>query len=265
MTPGWGAHASGSLDAVNASVRVATLNCRNAVDGWPKRRRLLMDQLIELNPHVIGLQELRHFLPAQASWIAREVGRRTGQAYWLHDTYKTGLWWLWEGIAILSQLPILERDSLGLDGDNRVANFARLRLPAGGLLDVYNTHLAARGAEVRRAQVEAILAWMTRRPGTAQILLGDFNAAPSAASIRFACQTLRSAYAEANGSEPERTVPTPLRRVADWSRGVVLDYIFVNDAVEVRDARVTFDRPAAGDVRLYASDHFGLAATVSVR
>ncbi len=241
------------------------MNCRNAVDGWPKRARLLVDQLVELAPDVIGLQELRHFFPSQAKWIAGQVGLRTGEAHWLHTTYKSGLWWLWEGIGILSRLPIVERDDLLLAGDNRVANFARLRLADGRLLDVYNTHLAREGADVRKAQVQTILQWMGRRPGTPQVLVGDFNATPSAQSIRLACQSLCSAFMAANGAEPARTVPTPLRRVADPSWGVVLDYIFVNDAVDVHEAKVTFDKPAADDPRLYPSDHFGLVASITIR
>ena len=247
-----------------STIRVATLNCRNAVDNWPKRARLLTDQLARLAPDVIGLQELRHFLPPQAARIAREVGRRTGDAHWLHTAYKTGLWWLWEGIGILTRLPIVERSNLRLAGDHRVATFARLRLPGGGVLDAYNIHLGG-GPDVRRSQAEAVLRWMATRPGTAQVLVGDFNATPRSATMRSTLERLRSAYAAVHGQEPPRTVPTPLRRHGDPARGAVLDYILVNDRIDVHDASVTFDEPATDDPRLYASDHFGLAATISVR
>ena len=243
-------------------IRVATLNCRNAVDRWSQRRWLLVEQLAELNPHVIGLQEVRHF-PSQAAWIARQVGSRTGQAHWLHATYKGGPWWLLEGIAILTRLPILERDSLRLPGGTRVAGFARLSLGTG-TVDVYNTHLAPWNAAVRHLQMKAVLEWMGARPRTPQVLVGDFNASPTTASIRLACQSLQSACAVANGTEPARTVPTPLRRPGS-SRGVVLDYIFVNHQVDVGEARVTFDRPAAEDAGLYPSDHYGLMATITLR
>jgi endonuclease/exonuclease/phosphatase family metal-dependent hydrolase len=45
----------------------------------------------------------------------------------------------------------------------------------------------------------------------------------------------------------------------------VLDYIFVNDRVEVHDGWLAFDRPGVGDPTLYPSDHFGLAATLTLR
>jgi endonuclease/exonuclease/phosphatase family metal-dependent hydrolase len=246
-----------------STIRVATLNCRNTADNWRKRSRLLIDQLVELDPDVIGLQELRHF-PSQGGWIAREAGWRARQPLWLYPAYKTGLWWFWEGIAILTRFPILERETLKLAGQNRVANFTRVRLPAGGVLDFYNTHLTSAGAETKKAQAKAILEWMASRPGTPQVLVGDFNAAPSSPAIRFVLESLRSAHAVAYGTEPPRTVPTPLRRTADPSHGVVMDYILVNDRVAVQDAWLTFDRPAPGDPQLYPSDHFGVAATLTV-
>ena len=57
-------------------VRIATLNVRNTADGWRRRRELLVRQLLELDPDVIGLQELRS-IPDQAASIARQAKRRT--------------------------------------------------------------------------------------------------------------------------------------------------------------------------------------------
>jgi hypothetical protein len=65
---------------------------------------------------------------------------------------------------------------------------------------------------------------------------------------------LRSAYAEVHGTEPPRTVP---------GNGV-LDYILVNPLVVVLDAWVDFDRPSPTDPTLLPSDHFGLAAVLSL-
>lgn len=252
-------------ETVNGStIRIATLNCRNATDQWRRRRGLLLDQLVALRTDVIGLQELRHFIPAQGRWIAERVGTRTTTAHWLHTTYKTGLWWWWEGIGILTRLPVVERSWLEL-GSTRVANVTRLELPDGGVLDFYNTHLASRGAGVRTAQAARILEWMATRPGPPQVLAGDFNAAPTARSIGLVRERLQSAYALANGAEPAKTVPTPLRRRGMGAgRESVLDYLFVNDRVRVLEARLAFDACDPGDPHLYPSDHFGLVATVSI-
>ena len=222
-----------------------------------------MDQLVELSPDVIGLQELRHFVPPQAGWIAREAGRRTARAHWFQAAYKTGLYWFWEGIGILTRLPVVEPATLPLPGDHRVAVVARLRLPDGGVLDFYNTHVGGRSEE-KRAEVETLMRWMATRSGTPQVLVGDFNATPTSAVMQPARQALRSAFVVVHGTEPDRTVPTPLRHGTLPPGGDVLDYILVSGDVEVHDATVVFDRAAPEDPTIYASDHFGLAATISI-
>lgn len=226
----------------------------------------MTSQLAELEPDVIGLQELRHFYPRQARWIANQVtSRDRALSYDVHSTYKSGWWWFWEGIAILTRLPVVGRDRLRLRGDARVANVVRLRLADGQLLDFYNVHLASGVANeaLRTRQASQLLAWMDSRTGVAQVLVGDFNARPSGPTIELLSQSLRSAYQAVHGSEPARTIPTPLGGRS--GPGVVIDYLFVNDGIEVHDAWVTFDRVEDKQPPVAASDHYGLAAKVSVR
>ena len=45
----------------------------------------------------------------------------------------------------------------------------------------------------------------------------------------------------------------------------MIDYIFVNELVDVQEAWVTFDKVDDGDERLCASDHYGLAAKIALR
>jgi endonuclease/exonuclease/phosphatase family metal-dependent hydrolase len=255
-----------SSGAGAAEIRIATLNVRNTADRWRRRRPLLVRQLVELAPHVIGLQELRS-IPDQAAGIRHAVERASGGrlAYQHHATYKTGLWGLWEAIGTLTRLPIVDRGSLALRGQYRVAQRVTVALPhAGGLLEVYNAHLASVGESVRTAQAGRILDWMRSGGRAPQVLLGDFNAPPGSPTIDLITRSLRSAHAAVHGREPSRTVPTPLRAAAAGA-GSVLDFVFVSDAVEVHDARVVFDQVEPGDGRLVASDHYGLVATVSVR
>jgi endonuclease/exonuclease/phosphatase family metal-dependent hydrolase len=233
-------------------IRVATLNCRNTSDRWRRRRPLLLRQLVALAPDVIGLQELRRF-PDQAGWIAGRAGYRSDRAY------KTGAAGLWEGVATLSRLPVVERASIPLGGQHRVAQRVTVELPDGGVMEVYNAHLVSGDEGERYRQAARLLEWMSGRRPVAQVLVGDFNATPALASVRLLGERLRSAHVVVHGAEPERTVPTPLRRGAA-GRGLVLDYVFVNDLVEVHEAGVVFDE-LDGD--LAASDHYGLLATLS--
>lgn len=239
------------------AVVVGTLNVRHTADRWAARAPLLLEQLEELDPDIIGLQEVRR-LPGQARWIATAVARRGGlqqQAWEVRTAYKTGVKRLWEGIAVLSRLPIIGHARLRLGADSRVAQRVTVGLPHGPALDVYNVHLADGGEDVRTAQAGRLLAWMDERPDVPTVLVGDLNSRPGSAPVRALTTRLRSAYALVHGSEPPRTVP----------RGPVLDYILVDDRIVVADAWVTFDRPDSGDPQLLPSDHFGLAASVSVR
>lgn len=247
-------------------MRIGTLNCRNTADGWTDRAALLAPQLVELQPDVIGLQELRHFYPRQARWLAnRAAALDQSLTYGVHPTYKSGVWWFWEGIATLTRLPIVERGQLRLEGQARVANVTRVRLPDGELLDFYNVHLASGVANegVRTKHAGQLLDWMGSRPGVAQVLVGDFNSRPAAPTIGLVSERLRSAYRAVHGTEPERTIPTPLGGRS--GQGVVIDYVFVNDRIEVHDAWLTFDRVEDKAPTVVASDHYGLAATISLR
>lgn len=246
-------------------IRVGTLNCRNTANGWRRRRRVLLPQLAELDPDLIGLQELRRW-PSQARWINRALNDRVGDGapYDAQRTYKTGLFGLWEGIGVLSRLPIVDRGRLDLQVHNRVANHVAVELPGGGVLDFYNTHLSSKTPEARTAQARLLLQWLAERADNPQVLVGDFNAPPGEPAIGLLTESLRSAHAVVHGHEPDKTVPTPLRGPAQGPEAV-LDYVFVNDRVDVHEAFVTFERSAPDDPRLVASDHYGLMAVVSVR
>ncbi|HEX7277503.1 MAG TPA: endonuclease/exonuclease/phosphatase family protein [Acidimicrobiales bacterium] len=241
-----------------SAVVVATLNVRNTADRWRARAPLLVEQLVALDPDVVGLQEVRRF-PGQARWIAREATRRRGQPpeWAVRTAYKSGLKRLWEGLAVLSRLPVAEPAParLRLGGQSRVALRVTVELPDGRPLDVYTTHLADGDQRVRCAQAERLLAWMEERPDVPQVLVGDLNSAPGRGPLKILGRRLRSAHALVHGSEPARTLPG----------GGVLDYILVNELVTVLDAWVAFDRPSPNDPGLLPSDHFGLAASLTAR
>jgi endonuclease/exonuclease/phosphatase family metal-dependent hydrolase len=99
------------------------------------------------------------------------------------------------------------------------------------------------------------------------IVVGDFTAEPSEPTYgRMRAAGFRSAFAEANGHEPEVTWPSGLEGPAidtDGSPGC-LDYIWVRGAIAVESCRLAFDRPAVGDAGLYPSDHVGLSARLTV-
>lgn len=246
---------------------MATLNLRNTADRWAARRGLLVRQLVALAPEVIAVQELR-MVPDQARWITGEVARASGGRlrYRSYRRPKTGAAGLWEGIGVLSRVPVVSTAWLDLGADRRVAQRVTVRTAAGpsgprsgvdGELDVYNAHLGLGGEVLRSAQAQRLLDWMDGRRRGPAVLMGDLNARPGSPTIELLSGRFRSAHLAVHGCEPPRTVPTPLRAGA----GAVLDYVLVNDLVDVADARLAFDEVEGP---LCASDHYGLVADVTL-
>lgn len=247
-------------------IRVGTLNLRNTSDRWTERRGLLFHQLSALQPDILGLQELRR-PSSQPRRIVREANARGEHApYRLYTAWKTGPRRFWEGIGVLTELPVVELERIDLRSGDRVAQRVTVALDGGELLDFYNTHLShhEHGASERLAQIEIVLSAMRRRPSRPHILVGDLNAVPSEPAITRLSGVMRSAYAVVHGRHPDVTAPSPLS--ASWgSEPKVIDYIFVSDSIDVLDAWITFDTIADHDPRLTASDHYGLAATIRLR
>lgn len=113
------------------------------------------------------------------------------------------------------------------------------------------------------------------RPDLPVVLLGDLNAGPDAASIRFLTgkQSLagtsvryEDAWAAAHPGEPGHTFSprNPLVRAGQMplERGRRIDYVMTRSGphgplLDVADCRLVFDEPVDG---VWASDHFGVLA-----
>ncbi len=261
-------------------LRVATVNILNDLSRWDERRTLLAEGLAALSPDLIALQEVAD--PLGESSAHRLAGVLGG--YSVHVCPKTGWGRKREGIAVLSRLPVEGHDVLDLLGQQRTAQFVRVR--AGGRpVVLVNGHyywpVGAHSAQVR--QVGRVLDRVKALdPGTSVIVCGDFNATPGSRAIKLMRQTFASAHQDRHGREPDFTCPTPLisggrvRRMA--TRGLLrlfsiqasdlwrgsLDYIFVSPEVRIVECGLFLDRPSPDDPTLYASDHFGLAATLKI-
>jgi endonuclease/exonuclease/phosphatase family metal-dependent hydrolase len=243
---------------------VATLNLRNLADRWDERLPLLLADMAALQPDLLGLQEVVY--PLQQDRLLGTAGA---------GTYAAHRGWAGRpeyGNSILVREPLEAEDPVRIDlGRNRSATRVRLAPAGGGKLSFAVTHLhhEVDGALVRDEQAAALIGWLDGGAGDtdATIVVGDFNADPSEpAYARMISAGYRSAYADANGSEPAVTWPSGLQAPAiddDGDPGC-LDYVWVRGAVRVVSARLVFDRPAVDDPGLYPSDHVGIAAHVEI-
>jgi endonuclease/exonuclease/phosphatase family metal-dependent hydrolase len=248
-------------------LKLLTLNIYHDRNRWDDRFPLIVDVLRAEQPDVIALQEV-HLHLRQADRIAEQLNAAApDHPYSVHVAPKWGDS-VWEGVAILSRLPVQDSERLELPIVERVA--LRVRVPFGGNdrhLNIVCTHLhhwPVDDEEARLPQMRALLDWMFARADGPWLLAGDLNAKPESSTIQLASERLHSAYHALHGEHPV-TWPTPL--VADDWPGVAvtIDYVFCSpQTLTVIDARRIADQPHPADPALYPSDHYGLSVTVDL-
>ena len=193
------------------------------------------------------------------------------------------------GECLASRWPLGEVHTLDrpLDGDaadrSRAAAVAvevRCPPPLGPLRAVHHKaafelpceHVRERQALATAQFVEELAA---DRPDLSVVLMGDLNAGPDAASVRFLTgrQSLagvsvryEDAWAAVHGDEPGHTFTprNPLVRAGEMplERGRRIDHVMTRSGahgppLDVAGCHLVFDRPVDG---VWASDHFGVLA-----
>lgn len=248
------------------AVTVATLNLFNKVGRWGERCPLVVEQLIELLPDVIGLQEVDLTID-QGMSLCRLVNSRItdGRRYWIYHMARPGRGAHVQAQAVMSRLPADAHEGLDYLSYEGVAQRLRLRLDGGATLDFYNTHLyfPPEAKEERLDQAKRLLAWLDTWSGASAVaVVGDFNAYAGEPTVDLMKSRFVSAHEAAHGREPEKTWPTPVNTY-DPSPPGCLDYIFVSGA-RVVEAGLWFDKPHLLDESLFPSDHLGVMAKLDI-
>lgn len=248
------------------TVTVATLNLFNKTGRWGERMPLVVEQLVALGPDVIGLQEVDLVID-QGMSLCRMVNSRLadGPRYRVYHVSRPGRVAHLQGLAVMSRLPVEAHEGMDYLSFESVAQRLRLRLPDGGLLDFYNTHLhyPPEATEERLAQARKLLAWTeTWSDAAATVVVGDFNAYAGEPTGELMKSRFVSAHEAVHGREPELTWPTPVNTY-DKSPPGCLDYIYV-DGAAVLSAALCFDTPHPLDGQLFPSDHLGVTAELRV-
>ncbi len=219
-----------------------------------------------LDADVIGLQEVDVHWGARsgdldvAGELARRLGMRVSFApiYSLDPVTAQGPRREY-GVAVLSRFPVRaaanhEITRLSTQDEDPVPapapGFGEVTLKVRGVpVQVFVTHLDYRAdPAVRVAQVADTRRIMAReraaRPGARQVLLGDFNAGPSAPELGPLWRELRDAAAGAPGTYP---AADPVKRI---------DYVAVGRGVRVRGVSVPEEA--------VASDHRPVVAELTL-
>jgi endonuclease/exonuclease/phosphatase family metal-dependent hydrolase len=190
------------------------------------------------------------------------------------------------GLLILSKHPIVAQHVVEFEGlcsgfdclANKGMQHARIDVPGVGLIDVFNTHMNAFGAEdVRLEQVDLLAEFILRHSDPARrpiVMLGDYNYEPDSPSYRRMMERLgiRDTHVEhvnrtpglpdldrdGISSDPRRNANVPSSQPPKR-----IDYVFTRSdgpRVRVDRSRLVFDAPVNGQ---FLSDHFGVMADLS--
>ena len=255
-----------------STLSLVSLNLLDDLALWSQREPLIVHELERLQPDVIAFQEVRLSIN-NARMIAEQLG-----GYAIYLCPKTGERGRRDALAILSRVPVKEQHNFALGHQDRVAMRVVIE-HEGTTWHVATTHTYWHplNDRTRRFEAQRLIEWLPQ-PG---VICGDFNAEPHYPSMLKMKERFQSAHVALHGCEPAYTCPTPLfrgtdalnraRRTALQMAGLVkkqklerwtgvIDYIFVDPAIQVRACHVAFNHPAGHDHRMYASDHLGLFA-----
>lgn len=251
-----------------AALTVATLNVKKGELRWKERAPLLVRQLVALKPDIIGFQEIDLRID-QGNWICSRANGFLSAAgaptYRIHHMANPRENVALEALVIMTHLPVLVHEGFDYLIRNRVAHFIRIGTSGGGTLDFWNTHFHHEqddaGHKMRQEQAERLCAWINvRSHGSPVVLVGDFNCVPGTRPARTIGEHLASVF-DALGREAPVTCPTPLAQ-KPYPGQFAIDHIFTSREVRILDSGLAFNEPAKDDPTLYASDHYGLFATI---
>jgi endonuclease/exonuclease/phosphatase family metal-dependent hydrolase len=252
------------------SLEIMTYNIQGMKPGTLPGLRLanIIEKLKELDPDIIGLQEINESLDGggldnQCKQIAEALSDYFGINYNYYMEF-THLSWdnqFREYIGIISKYPVEEEGFYQLIAGvfPRKVVWNHIDTPFGKV-NFFNTHLSFNSQSVRIQQSQQILEYMydinNQYTAAGTILCGDFNDPPESTTITQITETgsdttYYDSFKEANPGIPGYTVPSN-------SPNTRIDYIFYSNisSFHVDSSKVVMDAPFTGE--LYCSDHLGV-------
>lgn len=255
-------------------IQVMTYNVKyaNENDGensWSKRKKFITNQLKFYEPDIMGLQEvlfsqIQHFTSEIGGYDfvgkAREDGKQKGE--FTAILFKNEKFELIEDHTFwLSETP--GKVSTGWDAAlPRVCTYALFRdKNTGKKFWFFNSHFDHVGTEARTESARLILKKIeeVNTENLPVVLTGDFNLEPESEGIKLISEKLKDSRNTANtvfGSEG-----TFNGYQFDKPASRRIDYIFVNESVEVKKYAVLTDSKEMK----YPSDHFPVITILEFR
>ncbi len=260
------------------TLKVMTINVRHFRDFWEERFPLIADEIVRLNPDLIGLQELQMDIK-QAKTLLNLIEERTREAplkYYKYEHIKTGKYMMsGEGVGIFSRYP-MEKEGWADLKSGRPVVFARVSPAEGLTVDFYNTHLHNTDDDaLKTEQARKIMDLMGKHEGGfATFLTGDMNSKDDSGTIGFIISnsfvdTYKTFHGGDATSTRGNTCPVVMSKEnAPQNFTHRIDFVFMRPArggegnVRILDSVVCFMNADARG--LYPSDHLGVMTTFEI-
>lgn len=258
-------------------LKVMTVNLRHDSDDWKRRFPLIADEIVRLDPDVIGLQEIE-IADDQADALNDLIAKRGHAKYQIHQKRKSGFqgYFTGEGVGIMSRWKMTEKNHEDL-GEMRISVRARLAHPSGGFIDMVNTHLHTGSGEEADAnrldQAKQTVNLADRNDDCwPTFITGDMNAGETSPAMKYIVQQgFVDSFKKVHGAETSKIGKTSSVVLKDGafeqSPKRRIDFVFGRAA----GARTVV--PTASGVYFknhdakgfYPSDHFGVMTTYDVK
>jgi len=259
-------------------ISIFDLNIWNYNAPWEVRREGIVQVIRQSDPDLVALQEVT-YLSTYAEDPHHQADQLLAQLPGYRLIWQPAMYYApakeegairWEGLAIMSRLPIVDHRHIWLsrdredqrDGHQRIVLGVRA-MTAQGPFWLFTTHLSLSARARERTIVEVYRFVRDTAGGEPFAITGDFNARPDDSPIRFLVgeETLerrRSDWADAWAC---RHPDEPGYTHSAWEPNQRIDYLFVPRADMVRQINIAADRPDEDGV--YPSDHLGLYAQLT--
>jgi endonuclease/exonuclease/phosphatase family metal-dependent hydrolase len=262
------------------TLRILNLNIWNYNPPWTERRARIVELIRDADPDLVALQEIRYhdWLPYPTHQADQILDGLPGYRsiwqpahYWLPGQGDNQGRTCWEGLAVLSRVPIVDQTHVRLsrnlddprDAHQRLVLGAQIQTTAGPFW-LFDTHYPLSADARDRVAVETH-AFVRHAAGDSPFCLaGDFNARPDDLPIRFLsgqaridgqAGTLVDAWHAAHPTAPGYTFPA-------WGPAHRIDYLWLSPGVQLASIDVVGGVPNRDTVS--PSDHCGLLATIQL-
>ncbi|MGJ8696641.1 MAG: endonuclease/exonuclease/phosphatase family protein [Verrucomicrobiaceae bacterium] len=256
-----------------ADTTICTFNIRFAAKSdkdlraWTARRNLVAATIKDLNPDILGLQEvlasqlndlttaLPHYAPLG---VGREDGKTKGEfspILYRKDTYTLidhGTFWL-------SDTPDVPGSMTWDNVCERICTWANLKRKSDGkLFAVYNTHWDHRGQQSRLKSADLILSRLKKSPDSQLILMGDFNATETNPALqKLTAHGLTNAYLSLHLDNQNRNTFHPWN---GHTKGQgTIDHIFLSGSPTIKKSWIDHTQMKT----MWPSDHFPVATILA--